>query len=405
MKKIKTLEDVVDYQLCSGCGLCAAENDSIQMIDVLDVGRRPSGDDLSQYTVPGYCPGVGLSHSATDHSAGISEELYDAWGPVLEVWEGYAADEQVRFSSSSGGGITALTSFLLDEKMVSGVVHTGANESAPYLTQSVYSMSSEELKKHSGSRYSASSPCELIGQIKRAQGQSAFVGKPCDAAAVTMKAKTDTQLAEKLYVNISFFCAGTPSGNGNMQLIAREGGVAGETASLKYRGHGWPGLWRAVTTSDKKMELTYAESWDYLQRYRQWRCYVCVDHSGEFADISFGDPWYKAPEEGDSGKSMIVVRTGKGRLLLQQAVAKGYIILEKQELGLLSASQPNLLKARGNLWGRLFILKIMGCAVPRYDGYSLSQFWRSELNWREKFSSLAGTLKRIKTKSLYKRIN
>jgi len=403
MKKINTLKDVVEYQLCSGCGMCAADNNDIKMIDVLNIGRRPSGGGLSERPVPSYCPGVALSHIKSNHAEEISTELYDAWGPVLEVWQGFATDKAVRFASSSGGGITALTSYLLDEGQVSGVVHTGGDEKRPYLTKSVFSTTSSQVKSHAGSRYSASSPCEIIGKVQDQSKSFAFVGKPCDSAAVSLKAQDDKELADSLYVNISFFCAGTPSGQGNMNLIAREGLNPVDVNTLKYRGGGWPGLWRAVSSSISK-ELTYAESWGFLQKYRQWRCYVCVDHSGEFADISFGDPWHEAPKEGDLGKSMIVVRTEKGQKVLREAVEKGYITLEQQELSLLPDSQPNLLNARGALWGRLFALKLAGCPTPDYSGYSLFPFWRKELNLKEKFSSIAGTLKRIKTKSLNKRL-
>ena len=33
-----------------------------------------------------------------------------------------------------------------------------------------------------------------------------------------------------------------------------------------------------------------------LQAHRRWRCRVCADHTGAFADISVGDPWHAAPE-------------------------------------------------------------------------------------------------------------
>jgi coenzyme F420 hydrogenase subunit beta len=399
--KIETLKDVVDYQLCSGCGMCAADIDQVNMVDILDVGRRPSGASLKTEKIPTYCPGVSVSHLGAKHSKDIKNKMFDAWGPVIEVWEGYATNQETRFASSSGGGITALASYLLDSDLVSGVIHTGNVEETPYLTKSIYSTSSTELKSNSGSRYAVSSPCELIGTIKQQGKASVFIGKPCDSAAVSMRARDDAEISDKLFLNISFFCAGTPSTQGNINLLEREGMDHQRLTKLKYRGEGWPGMWQAKSSRGIAKELTYAESWGYLQKYRQWRCYVCADHSGEFSDISFGDPWYQEPKKGDLGKSLIVVRTDKGRRILNAAVANGYITLEKQELQLLPESQPNLLKARGALWGRLIALKLVGCPTVSYKGFNFFKFWWSELNFKDKLSSVGGTLKRIRKKKLY----
>jgi hypothetical protein len=57
--------------------------------------------------------------------------------------------------------------------------------------------------------------------------------------------------------------------------------------------------------------IPYAEGWGrILQSERRWRCRVCADHTGAFADISVGDPWHAPPEgDTDAGRSLIVART------------------------------------------------------------------------------------------------
>lgn len=51
-------------------------------------------------------------------------------------------------------------------------------------------------------------------------------------------------------------------------------------------------------------QMTYADSWAYLQRYRQWQRYICPDHTGEFADVAVGDPWYREVQAGEAGTSL-----------------------------------------------------------------------------------------------------
>ena len=120
--------------------------------------------------------------------------------------------------------------------------------------------------------------------------------------------------------------------------------------------------------------LIFQESWGFLQRFRQWRCYICPDHSGEFADIAVGDPWYREIEPGESGSSLIVARTERGRKILHDAVESGYVTVLRQDPSLLPPSQPNILNARAELWMRLKVLRLFGAAVPRYSGFQMYRF-------------------------------
>lgn len=153
----------------------------------------------------------------------------------------------------------------------------------------------------------------------------------------------------------------------------------------------------------KAASLTYDESWGYLEAFRQWRCRVCVDHSGEFADISVGDPWYRELTGNEKGSSLIIARTGRGNDFLKEAVAAGTLNLELSAPTLIDQSQPNLIKSRGQLWGRLFALKLMRAPYPRYEGFTMFRFWWADLTMKEKIQSIGGTIKRVFRKNLLKR--
>src|SRR5262245_31381731 len=104
----QSIEDVVATQMCCGCGACAYINPArIRMVDTLDYGRRPIVDAAPQDSAAAeafaVCPGPELSHTLDRGQQGLIPELISGWGPVLEVWEGYAADPDVRFAGSSGG--------------------------------------------------------------------------------------------------------------------------------------------------------------------------------------------------------------------------------------------------------------------------------------------------------------
>lgn len=409
---MRTISDVVERQLCSGCGACSvAEPDRFRMGDVYSLGRRPfaiEGASPESGLAFELCPGVSLSHSDSrkEHSEYIPD-FFDGWGPVLSVWEGFAVDEKVRFEGSSGGAATALATYGLDVAGIERVLHTAASKLDPLLNETVFSSTSDELLARAGSRYAPSSPAEGLGELDRTSGRFLFIGKPCDVAAASNLRKWSSSIDDKLSITIAFFCAGVPSFEGNHRLLEREGlKDISKLRSIRYRGLGWPGLWRASWIADSGNEiektLTYAESWGYLQKYRQWRCYLCPDHTGEFADISVGDPWYRKISNQDKGRSLIVARTQKGLDFIVSAEKAGYIFLEKCDPALLPASQPNLLETKGMLWARLLVLRLFRIPVPTYKDFSLFRFWMSELSLKKKIQSFYGTVKRIYTKNLLK---
>ena len=100
----------------------------------------------------------------------------------------------------------------------------------------------------------------------------------------------------RLEIVIAFFCAGTPTTAGTVEMLRRMGVEdPASLVSLRYRGDGWPG--RAVAVSRgpdgaaARSELSYEQSWgEVLADHKQRRCKLCPDHTGEFADIAVGDP-------------------------------------------------------------------------------------------------------------------
>ncbi|MFG0293274.1 MAG: Coenzyme F420 hydrogenase/dehydrogenase, beta subunit C-terminal domain, partial [Phycisphaerales bacterium JB050] len=351
------------------------------------------------------CPGASLVHSFDPSDPELIGELTDGWGPVYEVWEGYATDDVIRHAGSSGGAATALALYCIEQGGMGGALHTGTRSDRPYLNETVYSTDRAALLANTGSRYAPASPCDSLHIIENAGKPSVFIGKPCDAAAVQRARKLRPELDTNLGLVIAFFCAGTPSTRGTLELLKQVGVEdPDQVSSLRYRGNGWPGMWTVSWTdpdgTERVEQRTYAESWHFLQKYRQWRCYICPDHTGEFADIAVGDPWYRPVEPGEAGKSLIVARTKRGREIIHAAAKAGYIVLESKDASLLPRSQPNLLNTRGGLWARLKTLRLFGAAVPTFEGFELRRFWRSELTLKEKARSFTGTAKRVFKKRL-----
>ncbi|MBZ2196726.1 Coenzyme F420 hydrogenase/dehydrogenase, beta subunit C-terminal domain [Occultella gossypii] len=398
--RLDSIDAVVDAHLCTGCGVCAyLRPDALRMADVDGVGIRPlpivgitsgvAGDALAA------CPGRALQHDeATLKDAPFGGE----WGPILDLYECWATDPDVRHRGSSGGVVSALAAHAVTSGAAVGALQVQARADAPILNETRLNRSYADIVSAAGSRYSPADPCERLDLVESAEGPSVVVGKPCDIAATRAAADRRPELAEKVGLTIGIFCAGTPSTAGTADLVRGLGIDPADVERLDYRGEGWPGEFRLRTRSGDTRSLSYAESWGSLTKRRQWRCMICPDHTGEFADLSVGDPWYRRTE-GQDGRSLVVVRTERGRAALLQALADGAIEGGPLPLDKLPASQPSLESTRGALWGRLLTLRLARVGTPTFRGLPTFRLWL-KLGMSQKVSSFAGTVRRIKVRGL-----
>lgn len=408
-----SIQDIVESHLCSGCGACAFHYPlTLRMADTLDHGRRPvssdkNGNACSHCPADAICPSVGLPVLESHKELAGIKELRQSWGTVLEIWEGFSTDDEIRFRGSSGGVTTAVALHEIEQAGKEGVVHVRARQDAPLLNETVVSKDRDSLVQGAGSRYAPASPCDGLEAIASASKPCVFVGKPCDVAGAAKARRQDSELDRNLGLTIAIFCAGTPSLRGTTELAKSLGALNPESIKkIRYRGEGWPGK-MAVTYQDPKSGETKTNSVDYasgwgniLQRHRQWRCHVCADHTGEHADLSIGDPWYRPVGKGDPGRSLVLVRTEKGKRALHQAMKDGYLEMERCEPWVLDASQEHLLRTQASVWGRTLVSRLAGVAAPKYPFRRRLALWLSKLSWKQKVSSIFGTYKRVGTKRL-----
>lgn len=406
-KRFTRIDQVVQWRLCLGCGACvpACSNQAISLVNICEQGIRPIVDPAKCQQCAGcveVCPGIEIAHRPwnVETIPGLSGE----WGPVMEVWEGYATDPEIRHAGSSGGAATALGLFCLEQQGAAGVLQTGAGPGSPLENICTFSKSRADLLSCTGSRYCPAAPCEKLQWIRDAHGPSVFIGKPCDVVALRKSQHMDPGLDEKLSLAISIFCAGTPATKGTHEILSKLGVRPSQATHIRYRGYGWPGATVVETRSDDAIprQMTYEESWgNILSRHVQFRCRLCPDSTGEFADISCGDPWYREIEPDEPGWSLVLVRTERGKEFLEKAMTAGYLKLERVDPSTLPRSQEALLARRRQLWGRLFAMRMMGVPVPCFTGFSLFRNWL-RLPIVGKLCSIVGTLRRIVLRGLMK---
>jgi coenzyme F420 hydrogenase subunit beta len=300
--------------------------------------------------------------------------------------------------------ISAFASFCLEREQMAFALHVAMDPKTPWINRTVQSRSREELIARCGSRYAPSSPCEGLREIEASDRRAVFIGKPCDAAAVAKARRLRADLDRNLGLVLAFFCAGTPSTAGTKALLARQGINLDEVASVRYRGDGWPGLFKATDADGREIRgsLTYRDSWSYLQKYRPFRCQLCPDGTAQFADISCGDAWHVDQNCDNPGLSLAIVRTEQGKRVLHGAMEAGYVVLERATTDDVISAQSGLLDRRCQLFGRLLAFRLLGLPAPEYGGFDLYEAWR-HLPVRTRVRTVLGTWKRILARGLWRR--
>lgn len=400
MKTKNILTDVVDSNLCAGCGICAGILPNKINMNIDDKGYlrpiflEPEINSDENFLLEQVCPGNVIKYEELPKSQPV-------WGNIKTSTIAFAKNEEVRHKSSSGGVISQLLIYLLDKNEIDEVVHIGVSDENPLLNEIKRSKTKEEVLKNSGSRYSPSAPLASLNELLDDNKRYAIVGKPCDIAALRRYSKFDERVSQKFQYLFSFFCAGIPSMEGTYQLLGKFNVEKDNVSSFKYRGDGWPGLTKIVTKENNVFEMKYDDSWGkVLNRHLQTRCKLCIDGIGEFSDISCGDGWfgdqngYPSFEE-SKGRSLVTTRTPKGQKLFERAINEGYLIVEQEvDSKDIEKIQPYQADRRKLLLSRIIAMKIFKKKTPKYPISILIESSRN-VKTRKIFRSFIGTIGRI----------
>nr|WP_281494178.1 Coenzyme F420 hydrogenase/dehydrogenase, beta subunit C-terminal domain [Jannaschia sp. S6380] len=398
MATSEALAIVAKGDLCAGCGGCAGMfPDAIAIrtkapgfLRPVQVGALPVGADDA---IADICPGLGQRVAP----GGRRDD--PLWGPWRSAWTGWSMDGGERHRGASGGALTALLTHLLRAGVVQAVVQNAPDPKAPLANRTVLTDDPAAFSATAGSRYAPSAPLEALPDILADGRRVAFVGKPCDAAALAAIRARDPAVARAVPVIVSFFCAGVPSATGAREILRQLRVEETEVARFRYRGHGWPGRATAVLHDGTERSMTYRESWGgILSKHVQHRCKICADGTGKAADLVCADAW----EVDDSGyprfderpgESLVLARTVLGEQIARGAQAAGRLALRPYDMARLADIQPGQRERRRALSARLAALRLLRQPIPDYRGLGLRRAARQN-PWRRNLRNFLGTLRR-----------
>lgn len=308
--------------------------------------------------------------STLDHDI-VNENSHPIWGPITELHIGYATDEDVRQKGSSGGVISALVLHLIQSGKVEYVLHTVADPSDPFGNTVRASKHRLDILAAAGSRYIPSAPLADLERYLASGSRFAIVGKPCDIATLRRMAKRDPRIDNQIPIMLAFICAGVPSRKGAIATAQAMGASPNEVERFVFRGEGWPGFARALLRDGRELKMSYNESWGHiLKHYVQFRCKICPDGTGEFADVVCGDAWYSTdgyPDFGEQpGRSLVIARNKRGQVLLHAASAANVVSFEPLDVDEIVQMQPYQAERKRLVLARIAGFALAGFIPPRY---------------------------------------
>lgn len=271
-------------------------------------------------------------------------------GVVRNVCTGYSTDSETREASASGGLVSGILTYALEEGIIDGAVLADFDPERPWIAKAAVATNREDVIRCANSKYQPHP--QLLGikdALKMNLKRIAVTATPCHAACVRKMMMYDEfrDIGGRIKLLISNICATHWSLHGTEWLIEKKMNLKLEdVAGLKYRSKPFPGGFRIKHRDGTVRKAPFVQGFlSQLRKFTPEECRVCLEKVGFVSDIIAGDTWHhpvlspellekytqedkkkdERIEEAIKGITVAVVRSETGRGIIKEAERKGYI--------------------------------------------------------------------------------
>jgi len=365
VSKGKTIGEVVKDGLCTGCGTCVSTCpvDAIEMVIEHKKGIYIPQLDEEKCNQCGLCFEVCPGHAVDFKQLNLEifgKEPNDILiGNYLNCYIGHATNHHIRYNSASGGLVTALLTFALEEGTIDGALVTRMKKDKPLEPEPFIARTKDEIIEAAKSKYCPVPANIALKEILKAKDGERFavVGLPCHIQGIRKAETVSKRLKEKIVLHLGLFCNHVPNFWGTKLLLQKLEVNDGEIVKLDYRGEGWPGYMK-ISKRDGEI-LLLPDYWGFVGSYFFFpsRCLMCDDATNEVADISFGDAWLPELSDDKNGKSLVLSRNRIGEEVLQKMKSKNEVELTKVSANEVIHSHRGVLYLKKSLNARQGLFK------------------------------------------------
>lgn len=332
----KNFSGLHDKYSCHFCGACAVVCPT-KCISVGMPGKEKLYWNKSQCISCGncfeVCPGIAVDFEQLKKQMEFLDNKKDdlELGTFFKCYLSYAKDDSIRVGGASGGVLTALLVYLLQEKNIDEVILVGEKEDRPWIPYTCITNDIEKIKRSAGSKYVMLSLLTAVKEIEDFNKKYAIVCLPCHIHGLRKILDMKPHLQKKFAYIFGLFCGHNMYYEAT-EFVRKKLNISYELIKhLKYRGGDWPGG-MTFYLKDGTIKGISKRHYNYLNiLFLPYRCQFCADFASELADVSFGDIWRKDIFEREGSKkgwSAILSRTKRGEQLISRAAQSGIVYLE-----------------------------------------------------------------------------
>lgn len=254
-------------------------------------------------------------------------------GDYESCYVGYSSDENIRNGAASGGIVSTLLIYLLENKYVDGVfvsrqyVKNGRIEVESFITNKV-----EEILDCRTSIYTFFPLEKNFKKLLEFKGKIAVVLLPCHLKTLNTLIIKNPELKEKVMFKISLFCGGVADEQLMYRILEKNNINVNDIERIYSR----KGLWRGQTyikMKDKKEKIiSYNKNWSAYKNaffYSTSKCFSCTDHFGYEADFCFGDIWLREMKNDKVKYSAIITKNFFSDCIYNKMIQENLVISTK----------------------------------------------------------------------------
>lgn len=307
---------VLDARLCTGCGAC---------IDLCPYYRSYRGKTavlfpcvIDEGRCFAYCPKIEVD--LDELSKRLFGKPYDGnpLGAYRRIVTAKAGDLIKDLSPQAGGTVSAIIYFALKKGFLSGAVLTDRQGLLPVprlITEP------EEVLECATSKYTAAPTLSALNQaVKAGQKNLGLVGTPCQVLATALMRSNPLggdDFVDPFGLVVGIFCTWAI----DFRLFGPFLGKKIEINRIKKIDIPPPPaeIMEVFADAGTKLEIPLNEVRELVPN----GCSYCIDMTSEFSDLSVG------VMEGRPDMNTLIVRTERGREIVEEAEREGYLTISE----------------------------------------------------------------------------
>jgi len=324
------LADVLEKGLCVGCGAC---------VDLCPYFKTHKGKTamifpctLSQGRCFAYCPKVEVDLDELAECYWGHSYEGTPLGDYQEVVKAKAGEKMTQGSFQTGGTVSALVTLALESGLIDGAVLIDRKGLVP-VPRLV--PSAEEVIECASSKYMAAPTLASFNQaVAEGKDRLGVVGTPCQVTALAqmrLNPLERSDFTDPVALIIGLFCTWAIDTRSLMALFK---GRVDPNRIRKMDLPPPPSEIMVLETDNGRVEIPLSE----VRSLVPAGCHICPDMTAEWTDLSVG------VVEGQPEWNTLIVRTDRGRELMERGIREGWLVTE----ALPEENLANLTLAAGN---------------------------------------------------------